>query len=193
MSINLLEKIQQNLGYPVLQKIDPNTEEIVLDEKTPDEDRLSQAAIPSMLAGLYMYVQSDEGAIAFLRNNGSINWTSEIFTENKIEAIQKIAGYANVSDEIVVATMNNIANEAVKVVKENLTDAAAIKDIKLFFSNQRNTILLYLPAVLNMGVLLHNDSLDDSTNKMEGPISSLMQSLGSAFSTPVTDKEIKTQ
>jgi hypothetical protein len=63
--------------------------------------------------------------------------------------------------------------------------------VKLFFSNQRNNILLYLPAELKMGELLHNDTLDDNTNKMEGPVSSLMQSIGSAFSNPVTGEEIK--
>ena len=70
---------------------------------------------------------------------------------------------------------------------------AQLKEVKVFFSNQKNNILLYLPAALNMGDLLHDASLDDNTNKMEGPISSLMQSIGSAFSKPVTDEEIKKQ
>jgi hypothetical protein len=39
--------------------------------------------------------------------------------------------------------------------------------------------------------LLHDTTLDDKTNKMEGPISSLMQNIGSAFSQPVSDEEIK--
>ena len=33
MSINLLETIQQNLGYPALQKINPNTQQVAIDEK----------------------------------------------------------------------------------------------------------------------------------------------------------------
>jgi hypothetical protein len=32
MSINLLEAVQQNLGYPALQKIDSNTQQVVIDE-----------------------------------------------------------------------------------------------------------------------------------------------------------------
>ena len=191
MSINLLETIQQNLGYPALQKIDPNTQQVVADEKTPDEHKFSQAAIPAVLTGLYKYVQSDEGAEDFLRGDNSSNWAGKIFSDNKKEAIQIISAYAKQSNQNPVAKMNAIADEAVKVVKGNLPGDASAKEVKLFFNNQKNNILLYLPAGLNMGDLLHDTTLDDKTNKMEGPISSLMQSMGSAFSKPVMDEEIK--
>ncbi len=191
MSINLLETIQQNLGYPALQKIDPNTQQVVEDDKTPDEHKFSQAAIPAVLTGLYKYVQSDDGAEDFLRGDNSSSWVSKIFDDNKKEAIQKISAYAKQSNHDPVAKMNAIADEAVKVVKENLSADPSIKDVKTFFSSQTNNILLYLPAELNMGELLNDTTLDDKTNKMEGPISSLMQSLGSAFSKPVSDEEIK--
>lgn len=191
MSINLLETIQQNLGYPPLQKIDPNTQQVVEDDKTPDEHKFSQAAIPAVLTALYKYVQSDAGAEDFLRGDNSSNWVSKIFDDNKKGAIQKISAYAKQSNHDPVAKMNAIANEAEKIVKENLSADATIKDVKTFFSNQTNNILLYLPAELNMGELLHDSTLDDKTNKMEGPISSLMQNIGSAFSKPVIDEEVK--
>ncbi len=192
MSINLLETIQRNLAYPALQKIDPNTQQVVADEKTPEEHKFSQAAIPAVLTGLYKYVQSDVGAEDFFRGSNSSNWVGKIFDDNKKEAIQTISAYAKQSNEDPIAKMNAIANEAVKVVKENLSADASAKEVKLFFSNQKNNILLYLPAVLNMGELLHDSTLDDKTNKMEGPVSSLMQSIGTAFSGPVADEEIKT-
>jgi hypothetical protein len=46
MSIHLLETIQNNLHYPPLKKIDPNTQEL----KAGAEHTFSQAAIP---AGTY--------------------------------------------------------------------------------------------------------------------------------------------
>jgi hypothetical protein len=193
MSINLLEAVQQNLGYPVLQKIDPNTQQVRADEKTADENKFSQAAIPAVLTGLYKYVQSDEGATALLKADATTNWVSLIFDDNRKEAIQTIDAYAKHSNLEPVVKMNAIANEAVKVTKENLPPDAGIKEVKVFFSDQRNHILLYLPAVLNMGELLHDNTLDDNTNKMEGPISSLMQSIGAVFSNPVTGEEIKNQ
>ncbi len=191
MSINLLETVQQNLGYPALQKIDPNTQQVVIDETTADEDKFSQAAIPAVLTGLYEYAQSDEGAEEFLRGDNSSNWVEKIFDDNKKEAIQTISAYAKQSNADPVAKMNAIANEAIKVVKENLPADAGIREVKVFLADQKNNILLYLPAALNMGELLHDNTLDDNTNKMEGPISSMMQSIGAAFSNPVTGEEIK--
>lgn len=192
MTINLIETVQQNLGYPALQKIDPNTQQVKIDEKTPEEHKFSQAAIPAVLTALYRYVQSDDGAEDFLRDDISPNWVNKIFDKTKKEAIQKISAYAKQSNQDPLAKMNAIANEAVKVVKENLPADATIKDVKFFFSAHINHILLYLPAELNMGELLNDTTLDDKTNKMEGPMSSLMQSIGAAFSSPVMDEEIKT-
>lgn len=191
MSINLLETVQQNLRYPALQKVHPNTQKVTADETKTDEDKFSQAAIPAILTGLYRYAQSDEGATELLNAGTSVNWVSKIFDDNRKEAIQTISAYASQSNEEPVVKMNAIANEAVKAMKENLPPEAGIKEVKVFFTNQKNNILLYLPAALNMGELLHDSTLDDNTNKMEGPISSLMQSIGSAFSNPVTGEEVK--
>jgi hypothetical protein len=80
----------------------------------------------------------------------------------------------------------------VKVAKENLPADTTTKEVKNFFSTQKNNILLYLLAELNMGELLNDTTLDDKTHKMEGPVSSLMHTIGSAFSNPVSDEEIKT-
>ncbi len=195
MAINLLEKVQQILGYPELQKIDPNTQKMVVDNTTPDEDKFSQAAIPAVLTGLYKYVQTDEGAADFLQSGNDTNWMNKIFDENKKEAVQKIAAYAKQSNEDPKTKMNAIATEAVKIAKENMPVDAAVKDVKTFFNEQKKYILLYLPAALNMGELLHENALDDRTNKMEGPVSSLIQNIGGAFSASDTGdekKEIKT-
>ena len=193
MSVNLLEAVQENLGYPALRKIDPNTQEVKTDNKDAVENKFSQAAIPAVLTGLYSYVQSDEGAADVLRGDNSSNWVSKIFDDHKSEAIRTISAYAKEYNTDPLAKMNEIANEAVRVVKENLPAEASIKEVKNFYSNQKNNILPYLPAALNMGELLHDNTLDDKTNKMEGPISSLMQSIGSAFSNPVTGDEVKPQ
>lgn len=190
MSTNLLEIVQQNLGYPALKKQDPNMQ-TALDETTSGEDRFSQAAIPAMITGLFKYVQSDEGATDFLSDIHSANWVTKVFEENRQDAVKTICAYADQSDEAPLSKMNSIAVEAVKVVKENLAPDAGIKELKIYFKDQIKHILLYLPAELNMGGLLHDTTLDDNTNKMEGPISSLMQAIGGAFSSPVTGEDVK--
>ncbi len=191
MSVNLITAVQENLGYPPLKKIDPNSQEVSIGKDDAITNKFSQAAIPAVLTALYRYVQTDEGAADVLNIKNSDNWTTKIFDDNRREAIQTITAYAQQSNVDPVAKMNAIANEAVKVAKENLPANAGIKEVKDFFSNQVPNILPYLPVELKMGELLHDNTLDDNTKKMEGPISSLMQNIGSAFSNPVTGDEIK--
>ena len=195
MSINLLETVQQNLGYPALQKIDPNTFKVSDDAETPVEDKFSQAAIPAVLTALCEFAQTDDGAADILQGNEGSTWTNKIFADNKEETLQTIAAFAKQLNEDPIVKMNAIAIEAVKIIKENLPADAAIKDVKTFLSDQKNNILLYLPAELNIGEMLDDDSLDDGTNKMEGPISSLIKNIGDTFSGSATGEvkpEIKT-
>lgn len=191
MSVNLLETIQQNLGYPPLQKIDPNTQQVTEDKNESSEDKFSQAAIPAVLTGLYEYVQTDEGAEEILKAGSSTGWIAKLFDAGKKEVVQKISDYGNKSYEDTDIKMNAIANEAVKLVKENLDGDADIKAVKLFLSDQKNNILLHLLPALSMGKVVHDNALDDNTNKMEGPVSSLIQNIGNIFSSPVTGEEIK--
>ncbi len=190
MSINLLETVEQNLGYPALQKIDPNTQDVLLSDNTLDEDKFSQAALPAVLIGICKYVQTDEGAKDVLQSKNNINWVSKIFDNRSEEVIKTISVYSNESEVAPASKMNLIANEAIIVAKKNLPVNATIEELKVFLNDQKNHILLYLPAVLHLGILLDNNTLDDSTNKMEGPVSSLIQSIGSVFNTPTTDKEV---
>ncbi len=191
MSVNLIKTIQENLGFSPLKKIDPGTQQSVTDKDEEVISKFSQAAIPAVLTALYKYVQTDEGAAEILSIKSSDNWVAKIFDDNRKEAVETISAYAQQSNEDPVAKMNAIANEAVKVTKENLAADAGIKEVKDFFSGQVNDILLYLPAELKMGKLLHDNTLDDNTNKMEGPISSLIKNIGAAFSSPVTGEELK--
>jgi hypothetical protein len=191
MSINLLEKIQQNLGYPPLQKIDPNLQQETVMDHSSEGNSFAQAAIPAVLTGMYRLAQSDEGALEISTDGLETSWINKIFEKDAEKVINAIAEYGQLPGQDTAIKMNTIAVEAVKIIKENLAADASIKDVKIFLTAQKNNILLYLPPVLNIGGLLDDDSLDDNTNKMEGPVSSLIQSIGSVFSSPVTATEIK--
>ena len=191
MSLQLLQTVQQNLGYPALQKVDPNTKQIIENTATPNEDKFSQAAIPAVLTALYKYAQTDDGANEILTSDGDEQWTGKIFDEHKKEAIQIISSYSKQSNDDPLAKMNAIAAEAAKVVREHVGENGAIINVKDYFSNQKKDILLYLLPSLKMGDLLNDDTLDDGTHKMEGPISSLMHNLGSVFTNPTTKEELE--
>lgn len=191
MAVNLLEKVQENLGYPALQKIDPNTQAVAEDDSTPNEHKFSQAAVPAVLTAMYRFGQSDEGALRLIRENNSTNWAEALFTDNSREAIGIIASYAGKPEAHTSNTIDKIAEEAIRVMKEDLPAEPSVMDVKNFINGQRNNILPFLPAALNMGNLLNDNTLDDNTNKMEGPISSLMNSIGNVFSSPVEKNEAK--
>ena len=191
MSINLLETIQKNLNYPPLQKIDPNTEEVATDSSTPNEHRFSQAAIPAVLTGLYTYSGKDEGAAKILSGNVSTDWVTEIFGDTAPEVVSKVSAYSfQPGREVTTKKINEIASEAVRVTREQLPDGAGIMEVKNFMSNQTTNLLVYLPTALHMGKVVNEESLDDNTNKMEGPVSSLMHKIGSAFSNPSNEAEV---
>ena len=193
MSINLLEKVQENLLYAPLQKVDPNK---VADNNSSNKEgelHFSKVAIPAVLIGLYKYSTTDDGAAEILRGDYNTNWVSKIFSETKVAVIESIASYVDQSRLNSFEQMDNIADEAIKLAKENMPSPASIKDVKAFFSNQVNNILPFLEPQLKMGDILNDTGIDDNTNKMQGPLSSLMHSIGSAFSTPDTEKDIKTE
>ncbi len=191
MSLTLIQSVQQNLGYPALQKVDPNTKKITNDDSTPAEDKFSQAAIPSVLTALVTFGAIDDGANEILGGTNDGQWISKLFDENKKEAVQIIASYAKQSNDDPIAKMNEIAAEAAKVIREQVGEKGSITDVKLYLSNQKVDILLYLLPTLKMGDLLNDNTLDDETNKMEGPISSLMNSFGKATTNTTTNEEIE--
>ena len=181
MSINLLETIQKNLGFPALHKIDPNTQEIKTSDSDPAEDRLSQAVIPSVLIALYNFSTTQHGAEAILNDNLA-DWKHEIFGNDQKEAILHIASYAHKSAAIAQETVNAVTREAVQIIRHELNGKETVQNVKTLLEDQRNIVLHYLPASVEIGKILNNTTFDDRTNKMEGPVSNLMHAIGNVFS-----------
>ena len=187
MAINLVEAIQQNLGLPALQKIDPNTQEVKKPENVSAVDYLGQAAIPAVLLGLYKFTGNKEGNAAILNGSLSDNLLERIFGDTKEEVVQRVAEYTGNSNEYTTENMELIAHEAVRVIHENISNKTSDEAVRTFLIDQRNNILVYLPAELQIGKTLHDNTIDDRTNKMEGPLSSHMHWLEKFF--PSTDRE----
>ncbi|HEX5653613.1 MAG TPA: hypothetical protein VFX58_11105 [Chitinophagaceae bacterium] len=182
MSINLLEAVQIQMGYPSLQKIDPNKQEPAANLSTPDGHRFGQAAIPGVLTALYRYSRTDEGVKNILGGTNYTDWIDLIFADKKQNAVQRIAFYSYYSMQNAELKMNAIAAFSVRIIKETLPAESSIPDVKKFIAGQRSNILPYLPAVLQMGELLYDNTLDDRTHKMEGPVSIMGNIIGDRFS-----------
>jgi len=189
MTISILQSIQENLGYQPLRKIDSNTQQVMVDNNSEDEQYFSQAAIPAILIAIYEYTRSDIAAEKVFHSNIIDSWLPVIFYGHGNEAIKKVAAYSKLDFETTVNKMNEIANEAIRLIKDKVGAEGSLLDVKNLIASQRNDILPYLPAALQIGELLNDSTLDDRTNKMEGPVSNLIHAIGNSFSGSDVNKE----
>jgi hypothetical protein len=185
MTTHLIEQLQEILHIKPLQKIDPNTQDVIAAAvDTSNASKLHQAVIPAVLTGLYKLTRTLGGAEQVLRGNLSTSWGALLFGENKDLIISRITTYATASPVTVSGEVDLVANEAANLVKNNAGGAktATAENIITYMKAERNNILHYLPAALQLGALLEDDTLDDHTHKMDGPVSGLMHRIEKAFS-----------
>ena len=181
MTTNLIESIQQNLEYPPLKKVDPNIQDIKGKDEESTIEQLAQAAIPAVLTAVYKLSRNDEGSLKILKADTHIDSLHTLFNGNENQLVEKVAAYAGVSANQAESHLENIADESIKLVRETVASAEPQK-LKQFMNDQRHHILVYLPASLNLGDLLKDETLDDRTNKMEGPVSNVMHKIENKLS-----------
>ena len=174
MANNIIETIQKNLGLPALQKIDPNIQETKEKSLRSSQEKLAQAALPAVLAALYKFTRTDDGCRAIIASNENPDWLGTFFEGKEKSAVDKVARYADVTNAEAETLMENIADESVNSLKASAGSKQSIEGIRSYMKNQRHHILVYLPAAMHMGDILNDESLDDRTNKMEGPVSGFM-------------------
>jgi len=172
MVTNLVEAIQKNLGYQPLKKVDPNTQEIKDAKKMSPGEKLPQAAIPAVLAAMIKYSDGTDG-INLLSDNNNKNWLGTIYCGKEKDAIKKVADYAAVTSDEAKRHMENISSEAVRIVKDSVKTPDSEK-LRSYMNSQRHSILSHLPAAMKIGDVLNEETFDDRTNKMEGPVSSFL-------------------
>ena len=178
MAASIIEKVQTNLGLSPVQKVDRNIQEVKDKESHSQVVNLSQAALPAVMAGLFKITRTEDGTMDLVKSTAPADCLREIFHGHDTEAVAKVARYANVSEEVAREAMNDIAAESVKVLREEAGEDPSYEKVEHYMNRQRHEILVHLPAALQMGQLLEDDTMDDRTNKMEGPVSTFMNKLG---------------
>lgn len=189
MSTNLLHSLQDSLGLNPIKKIDPNTQQVANPET---HDRFSQSAVPAVLLGLYKFGNTEQGSSSILRGSSSTDWFSEFFGDKQDDAVARVAEYSGESTDYTSSGLREIANRAVSLIRQHVPENANFETVKSFINEQRNPILKSLPAELQMGYLLNDNSIDDRTHKMEGPMSNNMHFFEKLFSGSTTEKNEKT-
>ena len=182
MATNIIEAIQMNLGYAGLQKIDPNLQDTPFKTDHSAIEKLGQGAIPAVLTAIYKLTRTPEGCRALLVGDSAQDWLNVIYGNREKEAVEKVAQYAVVTENQAESHMENIADEAVKIIRSSAGNPPHPDGVRNYMNSQRHNILVYLPAALNMGDVLNDESLDDKTNKMEGPVSNFMHKIENTLS-----------
>jgi hypothetical protein len=187
MALNLVETIQKNLGFPPLQKIDPNTHEVKKPEEMSFQDYLPQAAIPVVLLGLYKFSGTEEGNTALLKGELQNRLLKTIFGNKTEKVIAKVATDTGNTTDFAASNMETIAWEALNIIRKDLSSNLTDANVKNYLADQRQNILVHLPASLQIGEVLNDDTIDDRAHKMEGPVSSSMHWIEKLF--PSTDRK----
>jgi hypothetical protein len=187
--MNIIDNITEKLKVPHLQKIDPNTQEVKHPEHESAEEFFYQAAIAAVLTAIYKFTRIKEGNTQLLFADQSGDLLGLLFGKDKALAIEKVANYTGVTVDYAASRMENIAAASTAVLKEQLTHDVTDAKVRGFFTDQRNNILKYLPAGLKMGDVFHDDTVDDRTNKMEGPVSDSLHWIEKIFSASTRKKE----
>jgi hypothetical protein len=174
---NLVETVQNDLGLPPIKKIDPNIQETKEKNLQTPEEKLAQAAIPAVLTALYSFTRFDEGCSVILSKTERSDWLHVLFAGKENIAVKRVADYAVVSKAEAKKLMQKIAKEAVEVLKKEAGEDPTIESVRTVMDFQRHNILVRLPAAMQMGDLLNEETLDDRTNKMEGPVSNFLHKI----------------
>lgn len=188
MAVNLFEEVNKMMGTPISKKESP-----VENKKNKFEKTLEGAVLPAALAGIYHLATSEAGAKQII--NLLLNHADEMdkadsdtsvaitFGNKTEEVITKISAYAGANRLDAYSSLNEVARLAYQVMLREIgKDTLATEEVTQFMVAQRHTILSHLPEVLQLGYLLGDETIDDVSNKMNGPISNLMHSLGESFS-----------
>ena len=189
MRVNIINKLIQLEGLDSLPEIDPNTQDIP--ENTDGHvNRLIQAVIPSVLAGFYKFTRNEQNAAMITTKNAKTDWMEILFSDEKKKLVKKIASYAQVIPGEAETKMQRAAKNIVNIINEDLAKPDG-KNIKKYFTEQRNNILRHLPGAIEIGDSLNDTTLDDRTNKMSGPVSGIMHSIEKTFASTDTDSNVK--
>jgi len=179
--MNLSQDVQEFLNYPALQKIDPTTG---LPENENLYDIVSQSVLVIFFTGLYHVIRTKEAAAELLELQNAKEVLDQIFRNNAAAVLTSISEFTKKDDNYIHTKLNEVANGFLQVIQQSDYAAAIQKEkgLEHLLSSEMQKILLFLPPGLKTGELFNHETIDDNTNKMEGPVSSLMNKIGDAFS-----------
>jgi len=183
---NLIESVQRHLAFARLEKESPNQQKSDPSCNKYHPEKLDQACISAVLAGIYQFTREEKDAAVLLTAKTNRTWLEVIFHKYPAKLEKKVADYTCCAPNIIRQQLYAVAQKAVLEIKSALGAGATGREVKSYMTSQRMAILTRLPAELQVGSLLHNTTLDDATNKMHGPFSDFMHWVETYMAEPQT-------
>ena len=182
MSNDLLQTIQQNMGYAPLQKVDANEWQSVFAENKAQEELCNEAVIPAVLTGLFRYSQIDKGADDILHAQLSADWTTFIFDGHTKEIVENIADYSHCTTETITTKISAVAEEAVRVIRKRVTNTGSIKNLRIILADSLDDVLFRLPVHMQIGEFLHENAAYYDNQLPGGPAAGSTHIMGGSLS-----------
>ncbi len=178
--MNLSQDLQEFLKYPVLQKIDATTGH---PENEKLYDIVSQSVLIIFLTRLYEATRTKEDAEVIKQQQNAKGLLDKMF-KNKAAALTDIAEFTKKSEKYINTKLEEVAGGYLQVIQQSKYTVAFKKEKSMegLLSNERHKILPCLPPGLKTHKLFKDETIDDNSNKMEGPVSSLMNKIEDVFS-----------
>jgi hypothetical protein len=173
MNFNIVTAVQERMGFAPFERIDPNDTR----NRKPlpgTSGYYEQSATLAVLAGLYRYGSDVEGALS---QPDPDHLLTTILHGQETRISLALSRYWPHPYQETIPFMRKIAVTAVTVLQEQ----AAGSDIQKILLSQRHNILAYLPPDMQVGKALQDNSMDDRTNKMGGPVSDLVHFFEKVF------------
>jgi hypothetical protein len=178
--MHIVEAVQKNLGFNVLEKIDPNTQQVTGQDLSLGNNALAQAGIPAILLGIFNRLEEIPDLKALYAGQpGSL--LERIFGRSTEELVKQVEQYSKIENKHSLQELEHIAAECLRVIRAKIGDEPSENAVRRFVANHKTDILVYLPPSLDLGTILQNNNLDDRTGKMQGPFSSFMHRLEKTF------------
>ena len=177
--MEIIQTIQKNLSYGSLTKIDPNTQQVPEEKQEMGINALAQAGIPAILLGIF--ARLEQNPEWKLTESAEIRQLEQIFGSSTKAVIGKIQEYARIPDQHSVQELEHMADECMRVIRKNTSENRDGHTVQKFVASNKPGVIQYLPPELGLGILLNNNTLDDRTGKMNGPVSGLMHQMEKMF------------
>ena len=147
---NLIESVQRHLAFARLEKESPNQQKADPTCHKYHPEKLDQACVSAVLAGIYQFTREESDAAKLLMPKMNRTWLEVVFHKYPVQLEKRIADYTQCATNVIRQHLYAIAQKAVMEIKSAIGSGATGREVKSYLTSQRMAILTRLPAELEV-------------------------------------------